>query len=44
MDFKVKAVSKDEFKEWMSDMENYKAGAKTDLAVEGEKVFKEKTA
>ena len=42
MDFKVKAVSKDEFKEWMSDMENYKAGAKTDLAVEGEKVFKEK--
>ncbi|MGR3206363.1 cytochrome c oxidase subunit II [Bacillus glycinifermentans] len=42
MDFKVKALSKNEFKQWMKNMENEKAKPKTDLAVEGEKVFKEK--
>ncbi|MFN2746090.1 cytochrome c oxidase subunit II [Bacillus sp. z60-18] len=42
MDFKVKAVSKDDFKKWMSKMENYDAKPTTDLAIEGEKVFKQK--
>ena len=42
MDFKVKAVSKDEFKKWMKSMEKDNAKPKTDLAVEGEKLFKEK--
>ncbi|KKB73874.1 MULTISPECIES: cytochrome c oxidase subunit II [Bacillus] len=42
MDFKVKALPKDEFKQWMKNMENDKSKPKTDLAVEGEKVFKEK--
>lgn len=42
MDFKVKAVSRDEFDQWISDMENAKAVASTDLAVQGEQLFEEK--
>ncbi|NPC92442.1 cytochrome c oxidase subunit II [Bacillus sp. WMMC1349] len=42
MDFKVKTVSKDQFQKWVNDMKHYKSKPKTDLAVQGEKLFKEK--
>jgi len=42
MDFKVKAVSREEFDQWISEMENSKAVATTDLAKQGEQLFEEK--
>ncbi|WLR43656.1 cytochrome c oxidase subunit II [Bacillus carboniphilus] len=42
MDFKVKAVSRDEFDAWASNMQNYEASATTDLAKQGEELFTDK--
>ncbi len=42
MDFKVKAITRDEFDQWISDMETAEAVASTDLAVQGEQLFEEK--
>lgn len=42
MDFKVKAISRDEFDQWISDMEGAQAVASTELAVQGEQLFEEK--
>ncbi|MEC1647158.1 MULTISPECIES: cytochrome c oxidase subunit II [Bacillus] len=42
MDFKVKALSAKEFQSWTKDMKNYKTAAESDLAKQGEELFKEK--
>ncbi|MRX71693.1 cytochrome c oxidase subunit II [Bacillus lacus] len=42
MDFKVKAVSKDEFTQWADNMKTYEASAEGDLAQQGEQLFEEK--
>jgi len=44
MDFKVKAVSRDEFNSWINKMKNFKAEtvAQTASAKQGEQVFKDK--
>lgn len=41
MDFKVKPLPRAEFDEWVANMQNAKAEAKTDLAKQGEKIFNE---
>ncbi|MDQ0231307.1 cytochrome c oxidase subunit II [Metabacillus malikii] len=42
MDFKVKAVSREEFDKWIADMQNTEPSATTDLAQQGEQLFEEK--
>lgn len=42
MDFKVKTMSAKEFQGWTKEMKNYKSTAESDLAKQGEELFKEK--
>jgi len=41
MDFKVKAISKEEFNEWVSAMQNYEEPELNDVALRGQQLFQE---